>query len=103
TGSWRDPRFSPPADGGRPENQLGGTIFTVNRGSTADTLAAAFARLRFWRNTPVAGLTGSNTITLGDQTVGYECDQHLATAFRPAGLIDLSSTTLTLPPPLPHH
>src|SRR5204862_1402290 len=29
TGTWRDPRFSPPADGGRPENGLTGTIFTV--------------------------------------------------------------------------
>ena len=26
TGTWRDPRFSPPADGGRPENALMGTI-----------------------------------------------------------------------------
>src|SRR5581483_11892168 len=38
TGSWRDPRFSPPADGGRPENALTGTIFTVNRGSAAITV-----------------------------------------------------------------
>src|SRR6185295_3871716 len=30
TGTWRDARFSPPADGGRPENGLTGTIFTVN-------------------------------------------------------------------------
>ena len=30
TGTWRDPRFSPPADGGRPENALMGTIFMVN-------------------------------------------------------------------------
>ena len=30
TGTWRDPRFSPPGDGGRPENALMGTIFTVN-------------------------------------------------------------------------
>src|SRR5207244_10283763 len=29
TGSWRDPRWSPPADGGRPENALSGTIFDV--------------------------------------------------------------------------
>ena len=28
TGTWRDPRFSPPADGGRPENALTGTLFT---------------------------------------------------------------------------
>jgi hypothetical protein len=26
TGTWRDPRFSPPADGGRPENALTGQI-----------------------------------------------------------------------------
>src|SRR5712691_6257390 len=26
TGTWRDPRFSPPSDGGRPENALTGTI-----------------------------------------------------------------------------
>ncbi len=30
TGTWRDPRFSPPGDGGRPENALSGTIFTMN-------------------------------------------------------------------------
>ena len=30
TGTWRDPRFSPPGDGGRPENALTGTIFMVN-------------------------------------------------------------------------
>ena len=30
TGTWRDPRFSPPADGGRPENALTGTMFTIN-------------------------------------------------------------------------
>lgn len=30
TGTWRDPRFSPPADGGRPENGLTGTAYTSN-------------------------------------------------------------------------
>ena len=30
TGTWRDPRFSPPADGGKPENGLTGTIFQVD-------------------------------------------------------------------------
>ena len=30
TGTWRDPRFSPPGDGGRPENSLTGTLFMVN-------------------------------------------------------------------------
>lgn len=97
TGTWRDPRFSPPADGGKPENQVGGTIFTVNRGSIADVLTSAFANLRFWRNTAVAGLTGSQTLTLGYQTVGYEWDEDLDNGFRPGGTIDLSSTTATVP------
>ena len=30
TGTWRDPTFSPPADGGLPENALTGTLFMVN-------------------------------------------------------------------------
>ena len=30
TGTWRDPRFSPPSDGGRPENPLSGTMFQVD-------------------------------------------------------------------------
>ena len=42
TGTWRDPRFSPPADGGRPENALTGTIFTVN-GIRNDSIAVPAA------------------------------------------------------------
>ena len=34
TGTWRDDRFSPPADGGRPENALTGTIYMTDRTST---------------------------------------------------------------------
>src|SRR5438270_11365221 len=30
TGTWADPRFSPPEDGGRPQNALTGTFFKVN-------------------------------------------------------------------------
>ena len=100
TGTWRDPRFSPPADGGKPENALGGTIFTVNRGSTTPVMSAQFAGLRFWRNTAVAGLTGSQTLQLGDQMIGYEWDEDLDNGSRPAGLIDLSST---FDPSVPEH
>ena len=39
TGTWRDPRFRPPADGGHPENALTGTIFTVNSGTDVDPRA----------------------------------------------------------------
>ena len=44
TGTWRDPRFSPPADGGRPENGVTGNIWTVNSGTTAITVPAAMAQ-----------------------------------------------------------
>ncbi|MGZ3599858.1 MAG: DUF4082 domain-containing protein [Ktedonobacterales bacterium] len=97
TGTWRDPRFSPPADGGKPENALLGTIFMVNRGSATPVLTAPFAKLRFWRNTAVAGLTGSQTVSLGSQTIGYEWNEDLDNGFRPAGLFDLSSTTVSVP------
>lgn len=35
TGTWRDPTFSPPGDGGKPENALTGNLFMVN-GTGAD-------------------------------------------------------------------
>ena len=41
TGSWRDPRFSPTAEGARPENALTGTIFLVNAGTSAIEVPAA--------------------------------------------------------------
>jgi hypothetical protein len=44
TGTWRDPRFSPPGDGGRPENGLIGQIWTVNSGTSAITVPASMAR-----------------------------------------------------------
>ena len=64
TGTWRDPRFSPPADGGRPENALTGTIFTVNAGSAALEVPAADGKLRLWRGTSVAQLLPGGTATL---------------------------------------
>jgi hypothetical protein len=97
TGTWRDPRFSPPADGGRPENALGGTIFMVNRGSAAPVITSAYSRYRLWRNTDVAQLQSGQSVTLGDQTIGYEWDEDLDNGSRPAGLVDLSSTTVTVP------
>ena len=33
TGSWMDPRFSPPGDGGQPQNALTGQLFDVNSGN----------------------------------------------------------------------
>jgi hypothetical protein len=101
TGSWRDPRFSPPADGGRPENELSGTLFMVNDGATsAITVPAADGRMRFWRNTSVAALAAGDRATLPLGTLGYEWDIDADNAARPPGLIRLSSTTVADAPVL---
>jgi len=94
TGTWRDPRFSPPADGGRPENALTGTIFTVNSGTASITVSEADGKMRLWRNTDVASLAPGQTATLGESTLGYEWDEDLDNGSRPSGLVRLSSTTV---------
>ena len=97
TGTWRDPRFSPPADGGKSENALTGTSFSVNAGTAAIRVPAADGKMRFWRNTSVASLAPGQTATLADETLGYEWDEDVDNGFRPAGLADLSSTTVEVP------
>ena len=67
TGTWRDPRFSPPGDGGRPQNALTGQFFMVNSGTTDIKVPAQYAKLRFWRNTAVATLTAGQ---IGDAGAG---------------------------------
>ena len=95
TGTWRDPRFSPPADGGRPENQLSGTIFKVNCCSAAIGIQvpAEYANLRLWRNTSVAALQPGEVAQLAAGTLGYEWDEDPDNGFRPPGQFRLSSTT----------
>ena len=95
TGTWRDPRFSPPADGGRPENALTGTLFVVN-GNRTDSISvpASYGPHRFWRNTSVATLTGNQVATFPAGTLGYEWDSCPNNGVQPAGLMRLSSTTL---------
>ena len=101
TGSWMDPRFSPPGDGGQPQNALTGQLFAVNAGTTDITVPAQYSKLRFWRNTPVASLASGQSATLdqGVGTLGYEWDVDADNGFRPAGLMDLSSTTDTTAQP----
>ena len=97
TGTWRDPRFSPPADGGRPENALTGQIFTVNDGpggTTSIVVPEVYGKMRLWRNTSIASLASGASATLPFGTLGYEWDEDLDNGFRPAGLVRLSSTTV---------
>jgi hypothetical protein len=102
TGTWRDPSFSPPADGGRPENGLTGTIFMVNGpgadnpGNLSIKVPAADGKMRFWRNTSIANLSSGQTSTLPPGTLGYEWDADLDNGSRPAGLFDLSTATYTM-------
>ncbi|GAA4443287.1 hypothetical protein GCM10023170_019400 [Phytohabitans houttuyneae] len=93
TGTWRDPRWSPPGDGGRPENALTGTIFKVNAGTVNLQVPAADGKMRFWRGTTVATQAAGATATLGTGTLGYEWDVDADNGFRPRGLIRLSTTT----------
>jgi hypothetical protein len=96
-GTWRDPRFSPPDDGGRPENALTGTMFQVDSWrSDIMQIPYPMTKLRFWRNTPLAGTASGQTASLVQNLLGYEWDQSPDNGFRPAGLICLSSTTLSV-------
>ncbi len=95
TGTWRDPRFSPPADGGRPENSLTGTAFTVNSGTSAIVVPAAEGKMRLWRNTSIASLGDTQSATLTAGSLGYEWDSDLDNGARPPGLIRLSNTTVS--------
>lgn len=109
TGLWRDPRFSPPADGGRPENAVRGTLY-AQRTDLAINVPAEDGRMRFWRNTTIAQQSPGQTATLPNNTLGYEWDEDIDTGgggafqsayglsptgakFRPAGLVELSTTT----------
>ncbi|GAA3798975.1 hypothetical protein GCM10022226_17950 [Sphaerisporangium flaviroseum] len=95
TGTWRDPRFSPPSDGGRPENALTGTLFMVNGvANDATTVPAEFANLREWKNTTVADLQPGQMAVFPTGVLGYEWDEAPDDASRPPGLVNLSRTTL---------
>lgn len=95
TGTWRDPRFSPPGDGGRPENGLSGTIFMANGPGPIEEIQVpqADGQMRIWRNTAPASLPAGQTYSTNFNALGYEWDIDADNGFRPAGLFDLSTAT----------
>ncbi|HKN97898.1 MAG TPA: DUF4082 domain-containing protein [Pseudonocardiaceae bacterium] len=96
TGTWRDPRFSPPSDGGRPEDAVLGQMFQMN-GYRSDSLQvpAAYGKMRLWRGTPLTTMAAGSTYTFQPGTLGYEWDTMQDNGFQPAGVAKLSSTTVT--------
>ncbi|HEY7120917.1 MAG TPA: DUF4082 domain-containing protein [Solirubrobacterales bacterium] len=95
TGTWRDPRFTTPADGVTPENALTGQSFLVNSGTSRITVPYPYGQLRMWRNTAAATLGPGQSLALAPGTLGYEWDVDADNGFRPAGSVRLSSTTVT--------
>ena len=101
TGTWRDPRFSPPSNGGRPENELTGQLFRailpVNSPDFVITVPAEYAPYRLWRNTAVAALGPGESRDLAPNTLGYEFDVDAENGYRPPGLIRMSTTEAEVP------
>ena len=93
TGTWRDPRFSPPSDGGRPENALTGSWYKVQAFNGPIRVPEADGKLRFWRGTSVAALAPGQTATLAASTLGYEFNETPDNGSQPAGLVRMSTTT----------
>ncbi|QQQ79931.1 DUF4082 domain-containing protein [Saccharothrix sp. 6-C] len=97
TGTWRDPRRSPPQDGGRPENALLGSLFMVN-GRRTDRLQvpAAYGRMRLWRHTDLQQMVAGSTHSFQPGTLGYEWNTVPDNGFQPDGVAKMSSTTVAL-------
>ncbi|WP_245277937.1 DUF4082 domain-containing protein [Rhizobium leguminosarum] len=95
TGTWRDPRYADP--GQQPENALTGTMFQVDS-YRQDTISVPYdySNLRFWRNTDVSQLNEGDTYNLVQNLLGYEWDSDVENGFRPAGLVNLSLSSVSV-------
>ncbi|MFD4871804.1 DUF4082 domain-containing protein [Streptomyces sp. NPDC058420] len=97
TGTWMDPASTQYGQTYQPPNILTGSMFTVNGyRSDAITVPGSYGKNRLWRGTSIANLTSSQTATFPTGTLGYEWDSDISNSTRPAGAIDLSSTTVDI-------
>ncbi|MFD8531156.1 DUF4082 domain-containing protein [Streptosporangium canum] len=95
TGTWRDPRFSPPSDGGRPENAVTGTFYMVNTpANDSITVPAEYSDMRLWRNTSIANLQPGESAVFPAGTLGYEWDEAPDNDSTPAGTVKFSRTSV---------
>lgn len=93
TSTWRDPQFG----SGNTENALMGTMFTVDS-YRLDTLTIPYSlsNFRFWNNTAVGNIQPGQVYSLVPNLLGYEWDSDVDNGSRPAGLINLSSSTVNV-------
>jgi Bacterial Ig domain len=108
TGLWRDPRFPSPVETRRPENALTGALYAQRTDLTMN-IPANDGRMRFWRNTTIAQQSPGQVASLPFRVLGPEWDEAIdtggggafqsayglaptGTQFRPAGLVQLSTT-----------
>ena len=98
TSTFMDARFASTGGmAGIPSNALTGTVFQVDSDRTdIIQIPNGMTKLRFWRNTAVANTPSGQTASLVQNLLGYEWDSSPDNGFRPAGLIDVSSTTLQI-------
>lgn len=96
TSTFMDARFASSGGlAGVPSSSLTGQVFSVDS-DRYDTITIPYGQtqLRIWRNTAVASTAPGGTASLAPGLLGYEWDSSPNNAFRPAGLVDVSSTTL---------
>lgn len=96
TGTFMDARFASTGGmSGTPSNALTGTVFQMDDPSYGTIkIPYGMTQLRLWRNAPIASTSTGQTASLTPNLLGYEWDSSPDNGFRPAGLVDVSSTTL---------
>lgn len=94
TGLWRSGCQYSNGGGCKPENALTGQISWTET-NAAIKVTADYKNLPFWRNTAVASLTGSQSVTLTNGMLGYEWDPENSQyqSSYPANRVILSSTS----------
>ncbi len=104
TGTWRDPRFSPPGDGGRPENAVSGQLYNVDAFRHDPIfISSSQGKLRFWRNTGIDTLADGQFAQLPAGVLGFEWDEIVDNGWLPAGLFRMSETTIAVDKYLQDH
>ena len=93
TGTWRDPRaFNP--EGGKPENALTGTLYTVVCCEDAIRVPAMDGQAALLAQHQHRSLGFGQIAAMKFGTLGHRWDEDIRNAFRPPGMIRMSSTTI---------